>query len=48
MKEYIEKMKKEYTAPQMDVLDCKAQELLSGSDDPPSGDVYSCTEGVDC
>ena len=39
MKEFNEKMdsKKEYTAPQMDVLDCKAQELLSGSDDIPGG-----------
>ena len=33
MKEYIEKMKKEYSAPQIEVVDCKAQALLSGSDE---------------
>lgn len=43
MKECIEKMKKEYSAPQMEVMDCKAQELLSGSDDPTNIDV--CIEG---
>ena len=46
MKEFNEKMKKEYTAPQMEVLDCKAQELLSGSDNPDNGDV--CIEGPGC
>lgn len=47
MKECIEKMKKEYTAPQMEVLDCKAQELLSGSDE--GGDVTYCSDSdPDC
>ena len=48
MKECIEMMdsKKEYTAPQMDVLDCKAQELLSGSDN--GGDVWNCTGSPEC
>ncbi len=44
MKEYIEKMKKEYTAPQMEVLDYEVQGFLCSS----GGDVVSCTEGVDC
>jgi hypothetical protein len=36
MKEFNEKMKKEYTAPQMEVLDCAVQgSLLEGS----GGDV---------
>jgi hypothetical protein len=35
MKECIEKMKKEYTAPQMEVLDCAVQSILCGS----GGDV---------
>ena len=39
MKEFNEMMKKEYSTPQMEVMDCKAQELLSGSDDIPGGDV---------
>ena len=40
MKEFNEKMKKEYTAPQMEVMDCKVQGFLCGSDEPPvSGDV---------
>ena len=48
MKEFNEKMdsKKEYTAPQMEVLDCKAQELLSGSDDVV--DVEDCTGSLEC
>ena len=40
--EYIEKLntKKEYTAPQMEVVSCDVQEtLLNGSPDPESGDV---------
>ena len=40
MKECIEKMKKEYTAPQMEVMDCAVQSILCGSDEGPSnGDV---------
>ena len=39
MKEYIEKMKKEYSAPQIEVVDCKAQALLSGSDAPEGPEV---------
>lgn len=43
MKEYIEKLntKKEYTAPQMDVVSCDVQRFLCGSDGdgPPSLDV---------
>ena len=40
MKECIEKMKKEYSAPQMEVLDFKIQGVLCGSDvTPPGGDV---------
>jgi len=35
MKEYIEKMKKEYTAPQMEVLDGAVQSFLCAS----GGDV---------
>ena len=35
MKECIEKMKKEYTAPQMEVMDCAVQSILCES----SGDV---------
>ena len=37
MKECIEKMKKEYTAPQMEVMDCAVQSILCGSND--GGDV---------
>jgi len=41
MKEFNEKMdsKKEYTAPQMEVMDCAVQSFLCGSDDIPGGDV---------
>ena len=41
MKEFVEKMKKEYSAPQMEVMDCKVQgSLLEGSDEGPAdGDV---------
>ena len=45
MKEFNEMMKKEYSTPQMEVMDCKAQELLSGSD-IPGGDI-EC-EGANC
>lgn len=46
MKEYIEKQntQKEYTAPQMEVVDCKVQTFLCGS----GGDIVECTENVDC
>lgn len=46
--EYIEKLntKKEYTAPQMDVVSCDVQRFLCDSDD--GGIVEKCTEGVDC
>ena len=45
MKEFNEKMKKEYSAPQMEVMDCAVQgTLLEGS----GGEVWKCTEGVDC
>ena len=39
MKEYIEKLntKKEYTAPQMEVVSCDVQKFLCGSDD--GGDI---------
>ena len=40
MKEYVEKMKKEYSAPQMEVVDHVVQGFLCGSD---VGDV--CVEG---
>ena len=46
MKELNEKMKKEYATPQMEVMDCKAQELLSGSDD--GGIVEDCTGSPEC
>lgn len=46
MKEFNEKMKKEYSAPQMEVMDCAVQSFLCGSDD--GGIVEKCTEGVDC
>lgn len=36
MKECIEKMKKEYTAPQMEVMDCKVEGFLCNSN---TGDV---------
>lgn len=40
MKEFNEKMKKEYSAPQMDVMDFKIQGVLcSSGDDIPGGDV---------
>lgn len=43
MKEYIEKQntKKEYTAPQMDVVSCDVQRFLCGSDEevPTSLDI---------
>lgn len=40
MKECIEKMKKEYTAPQMEVMDCAVQSILCSSDDDiPGGDI---------
>ena len=47
MNKNIQKMesKKEYTAPQMDVMDFKVQGVLCGSD---GVDVIACTEGVDC
>ena len=39
------KCKKEYTVPQMEVLAFEAQgALLENS----GGDVYACTEGVNC
>ena len=38
MKEFNEKMKKEYTAPQMEVMDCKVQGFLCDST-PGGGDV---------
>lgn len=41
MKEFNEKMKKEYTAPQMEVMDCAVQSILCASDDAPSGDVIA-------
>lgn len=45
MKEFNEKMKKEYSAPQMEVMDCAVQSFLCGSD-PDNGDV--CIEGPGC
>jgi len=41
MNKNIQKMesKKEYTAPQMEVMDFKVQGVLCGSDDIPGGDV---------
>lgn len=41
MKEFNEKMKKEYTAPQMEVMDCAVQSFLCGSDVPPGGDIVN-------
>ena len=46
MKEFNEKMKKEYATPQMEVMDCAVQSFLCGSDDPNNGDV--CIEGPGC
>lgn len=45
MMEYIEKLntKKEYTAPQMEVVSCDVQSFLCSS-----GDIVVCNEGVDC
>ena len=48
MKECIEKMKKEYSVPQMEVLDCAVQGSLLDGSTPGGGDVESCTEGVTC
>ena len=39
MKECIEKMKKEYTAPQMEVLDGAVQSFLCASCDDCGGDI---------
>ena len=39
MKECIEKMKKEYTAPQMEVMDCAIQSILCQSSAPDGLDV---------
>lgn len=39
MKEFNEKMKKEYSAPQMDVMDCKVEGFLCNSDPGDTGDV---------
>ena len=45
MKEFNEKMKKEYATPQMDVLDYEVQGFLCSS----GGDVELCTPGdPDC
>ena len=48
MKEFNEKMdsKKEYTAPQMEVLDGAVQSFLCASGDDDNGDV--CIEGPGC
>ncbi len=44
MKECIEKMKKEYSAPQMEVLDYEVQGFLCSS----GGDVVDCTGEPGC
>ena len=42
MKEFNEKMKKEYATPQMEIMDCKVQGFLCGSD---SGIICDDTNG---
>ncbi len=46
MKEFNEKMKKEYATPQMEVMDCAVQSFLCGSDD--GGIVEDCTGSPEC
>ena len=47
MKEFNEKMKKEYTVPQMEVLDCAVQgSLLDGS--TPGGGIICLDENGGC
>ncbi len=48
MKEFNEKMKKEYATPQMEVLDCAVQGSLLDGSTPGGGDVWNCTGSPEC